>query len=182
MDFTRKKEFKMIEKISKGISFKGFTSYVGGGICIAGIVWLIAGNHDFMAIITIILGFIVFLAIKGVMIDYDKDKIKAYSDLLILKFGKWETLNDYNKIVLKYLNESQTMNMASINPTDTTKSFDIYLENTNGKKILLKEFIYYENAKDFLDKYADKLNAEKIDDYKVTFEKIKQLQQQRERY
>jgi hypothetical protein len=172
----------MIEKISKGISFKGFSSYVGGGICTAGIVWLIAGNHDLMAIVTIILGFIVFLAIKGVLIDYNKEKIKAYSDLLLLKLGKWEALDDYNKIVLKYLNESQTMNMASISRTYTAKSFDIYLENANGKKILLKEFIYYENAKDFLDKYADKLNAKKIDDYKVTLEKIKQLQQQRERY
>ena len=88
----------MIEKISKGISFKGFSSYVGGGICIAGIVWLIAGSNDLLAIFAIIFGFIVFLAIKGVMIDYDKDKIKAYSDLLLLKLGKWEALKNYNKI------------------------------------------------------------------------------------
>ncbi|MDD2622191.1 MAG: hypothetical protein WC142_03965 [Bacteroidales bacterium] len=172
----------MIEKISKGISFKGFSSNIGGLILIAGIVWLLAGNHKLLAIITIIVGFIVFLAIKGVLIDYDKEKIKAYTDLLLLKFGKWETLNDYNKIVLKFLNESQTMNMASISRTYTTKSFDIYLENENGKKILLKEFIHYENAKEFLDKYADKLNMEKSDNYKAAFEKIEQARQQRERY
>ena len=87
----------MIEKISKGISFKGFSSNIGGLILIAGIVWLLAGNHKLLAIITIIVGFIVFLAIKGVLIDYDKEKIKAYTDLLLFKFGKWETLNDYNK-------------------------------------------------------------------------------------
>ena len=74
------------------------------------------------------------------------------------------------------------MNMASISRTYTTKSFDIYLENENGKKILLKEFIHYENAKEFLDKYADKLNMEKSDNYKAAFEKIEQARQQRERY
>ncbi|MDY0015319.1 MAG: hypothetical protein RBS13_03845 [Bacteroidales bacterium] len=171
----------MIEKISKGISFKGFSSYLGGGICIAGIIWLIEGSQDLLAIFTIILGIIFFLAIKGVLIDYDKHKIKTYSDLLILKLGKWESLNNYNKIVLKYLSESQTMNLLSISRTYTANSFDIFLENAKGKKILLKEFIYYDNAKHFLDTYAEKLKAEKIDDYQISLEKIRELQQQRKR-
>lgn len=132
---------------------------------------LIFSEHLFFSIAIAVIGLIAFIAIQGVIIDYDKHKIKPYVDLILFKAGLWKDLNQYNQIILKFLNESQTINVSTVRRIFTTKTFDIYLQNEKGKKIILKEFMFYENAKNFLEKYAEKLDKEKLNTYEIEKQK-----------
>ena len=162
----------MNEIIYKGMTFKSIPSFIGLAITVCGLLLLIFGEQLLLSIGITLIGFIIFLAIEGVIIDYDKKRIKPYLDLLLFKTGFWKDLDNYNKIILDYLNESQSIKIDN-KEISHSKSFDIYLVSNSGRKIILKEFIYYENAKNFLDKYAEKLNKEKLNTYEVTLNNSK---------
>jgi hypothetical protein len=154
---------KMKEKISHGITFQGIPSTCGLILIVIGVITLFTGKLLFIAIPALCIGIILFLSIRGVIIDYGSMLVKAYLDLLFWKTGKWKPLAKYDRIVLKPFNESQTMNMASISDTFTTRMFDICLRGNNSGDFLLKEFTNYQDARSFLETYALKLKIESAD-------------------
>lgn len=155
----------MKENISQGMTFQGFISTCGFIVTIAGLFALIFTEFLFLSIIASLIGVIFFLSFRGVLIDYDTMKIKPYLDILIYKIGTWHNLNEYEIIALKLFTESQTMNMASISNTHTTKTFNIYLQGNISNDLFLKEFTEYDKAKSFLEKYSLKLNKKPVDTF-----------------
>src|ERR1700710_624860 len=104
----------VIEKISLGPTFRGIAPTFGFIIFIIGFIvtgYGFIGGFSFVlfsiGIIIIFCGVILFLAIRGVLIDHTKKLIKSYFDILLFKVGSWESLETYDKIILKYINESQ---------------------------------------------------------------------------
>ncbi len=174
-----------IEKISRGLTFKGYISAIGSVIFIIGLIITIsqiASSISFivcaLGILMILNGIILFFSIRGVLIDNDKKLIKPYLDFIIAKIGKWESLSQYDKIVLKYTNESQTMNSRGNSTNYVTKSFDIVLTSTTKKELIIKEFVNYDKAKTFLVTYSLRLNKEHVDMYEIIKERIQEHKQQ----
>ena len=153
----------MQEKISHGITFQGLISTSGLIICITAIIAIVLGKLLFLAIPAWIFGVVLFLSIRGVLIDCESMRIKSFLDILVWKTGNWRNLSEFDRIVLKLFNESQTMNMASISNTYTTRTFDVCLQGENARDTLLKEFANYAEAKAFLEKYSIELKIQPID-------------------
>ena len=173
-----------MEKISKGLSFKGLISTIGLVLFIIGLAITIPeiiSNRSFIVcafgIMVTIIGFLLFISIRGVLIDHDKQRIKPYIDLILFKIGTWEPLAHYEKIILKYLSESQTMNSRGNSTNFAIQSFDIILTSNNKKEIIIKEFLNYEDAKSFLIEYSQRLDKEYLDMYERMKERIQERKQ-----
>ncbi|MEI6124722.1 MAG: hypothetical protein WCQ95_13975 [Bacteroidota bacterium] len=174
-----------IEKISRGLTFKGYISAIGSVIFIIGLIITIfemTPSISFivcaLGIFMIITGIILFFSIRGVLINSDKKFIKPYFDFIIIKIGTWESLEQYDKIVLKYSNESQTMNSRGNSTNYVTKSFDIVLTSKNKKDLIIKEFVNYDKAKLFLVEYSQRLHKENVDMYEIMKTRIQERKQQ----
>ena len=162
----------MIEKISQGPTFKGTISTLGSVLFVIGFIVTISGifsSNPFLIIpigmVMILVGIVLFLAICGVLIDYEKRVIKPYFDILFAKIGVWESLDRYEKLVLKYTSETTTLSNM-FNSTDIlTKSFEIVLTSTFNEELYIKEFIEYKDAKVFLAEHSLRMNKLNQDNY-----------------
>lgn len=157
--------------ISHKITFQGFISTFGLILTIAGIIALFTVNYLILPIIATLIGFLLFLSIRGVMIDNKSKRIKAFLDILIFRIGNWRNLSEFDTIVLKLFTESQTMNMESISNTYTTTIFEVLLQGKNASDIILKEFTDYGKAKTLLENYSIKLQLESKDLFASILEK-----------
>ena len=162
------------------MTFKGATAIIGLVFFVSGLLMTIPQINSEISIvfftfgvIVTILGLVLFFSIRGVLIDKEKRLIKPYFDLIILKPGSWESMEQYNKIILKYIHTSQTMNSRANSTNYRTKSFDIVLSADKNKEIILKEFVDYTKARSFLVDYSHHLEKESIDEYKILTERIK---------
>lgn len=160
------------EKITQGASFGGMSSTIGFILLIIGVVVLIYGINSPIAIETVFLGILIslvgiilFISIRGVLINYKENKIKVYLDILVTKIGFWRSLDEFNKVVLKFVNESQAMNYKSVSTTVRTISFDVVLANHGNNELLLRSFSNYDDAKKFLVEYSVRLNKAMFDRY-----------------
>ena len=174
-----------MEKISRGLTFKGYTSAIGSAIFIVGLIIAFSEMPPSISFIgcvfgiaMTIIGVILFVSVRGVLIDYDKKRIKPYFDFIFIKIGTWESLAYYDKIVLKYSHKSQTMNSRGSSTNYVTKSFDIALISNNKKDLIIKEFVNYDKAKLFLIEYSQRLNKESVDMYEIIKERIQERKQQ----
>ena len=161
----------MKEKISQGMTFQGFISTCGLILTIASLITLFVGGYLFLAIPCLIFGIILFVSVRGVLIDYKSMRIKPFLDIFIWKIGNWYSISKFDNLALKLFSESQTMNMLSISNTFTTRTFDVCLQGKSSNDILLKDFVEYNEAKSFLETYTIKLKLESIDLYALILEK-----------
>lgn len=160
----------MKEKISHKITFQGFISTCGLILTIIGIITLLLVNYFILSIIVSLIGLVLFLSIRGVMIDYKSMRVKVFLDILIFKIGNWHNLSEFNTMELKLFTESQTMNMVSISNTYTTTIYEVCLQGENSCDLILKEFTDYTIAKTFLQKYSAKLKLNSIDSLALILE------------
>jgi len=174
-----------IKKISRGLTFQGYISAVGSVIFVAGLIITISLiSHSFsfavcvLGTLMIITGIVLFLSIRGVLIDIDNRIIKPYIDIVIAKPGSWESLDKYDNIELKYKNESQTMNSRGNSTNYVTKSFDIVLTSNTEKDLIIKEFANYDAARSFLIVLSKELDMESIDTYEIIKSRIQERKQQ----
>lgn len=172
------------EKISQGPTFKGFISTFGLILLVLGIIVAIFGIFvdvtlapAAIGLTFMFVGTILLLSIRGVLIDHDQKRIKPYFDIFFAKIGSWEPLENYNSIILKYLNESQTMNSRAGSVTFRTKTFEIFLASDNKPKLLIKELVGYDEAKAFLNEYSIKLGKLKIDGYEQMKDQLQKRRQ-----
>lgn len=171
----------MIETISQGPTFKGAISTAGSILFVSGFIVTIAGIFSEtpleiipIGIVLLFVGLLMFLSICGVLINYDKNKIKPYFDILIIKIGDWESLDQYDKILLKFTSET-TILTGRFNSTDiSTKSFDIVLTSTFKEELYIKEFFEYKDAKAFLIEYSKKWNKSSQDTYEIISQQIQE--------
>lgn len=150
-----------IINISDGPSFKLF--YIG--FLILGLSIYFFFHIWILTLILFPIGLSIFLSIKGILIDVENNRVKEYFNFLFLKIGTWESLDQFQKIILTRTNQSQVLTTRATISTVNTKTFDIYLCNESfSNEKHLKEFTDYNEAKDFLDKYASFLNLEFYDE------------------
>lgn len=159
--------------ISHGTTFKGTISFIGLGMIVVGIFLFVSGirNDDIFpkeiaGILSLIIGSFSFLSIRGVMINLEQKQIKPYFNFCFFKIGKWQPLDRFNLIKLKYIFESQTMNSRGNSTNYQTRSFDIILISSSLKNITLKEFPEYHKAVEFLNEYGILLGLPIEDKYK----------------
>lgn len=174
-----------IIKIRKGFSFEGYLSLIGFFISVGGI-WGISSLDStssillyFLFIMIIILGLFLFISIKGLLLDIENNRIKQYQIIFFFKTGKWQSLDLYDGIKLKYIYESQRMNLGLAPSTKvTTHTYNVMLTSKVTESLELKEFTDYLSARDFLDKYSDLLKLKKFDQYENA--KIKLAQRRKD--
>ena len=171
-----------VEKLSRGLTFKGYSSIFGSVILVIGIILILTNRFSFgmitFGLVFVIVGLVLFMSIRGVLIDFDKMIVKPYFDIIIFKIGEWESVEQYDKIVLRYTNESQTLNSRGNSTNYITKSFDIFLTSNNKNELQIKEFINYMDAKTFLIEYSKRLKLTSLDLY----EQMKQEIEERKQY
>ena len=160
----------MKEIISHKVTFQGLISTCGLILTLIGIITLFIANYFILSLIATLIGMLLFLSIRGVIIDNKSMRIKAFLDILIFKIGTWRNLSEFDTIELKLFNESQTMNMVSISNTYTTSIFEVCVRGKNSCDLILKEFTDYSIAKTFLQKYSAKLKLNSIDSFALILE------------
>jgi len=170
------------EKHSQGATFKGYLSTLGFILIIAGGgIFYKAYVSDFFFLLSIaisslliVIGFILFLSIRGVLIDYYNRKIKSYVDCFIFKIGSWKTVVETDKLMLKYFNESQKMHYKSISSNIQTRTFDIFIKSEDNKELLIREFTKYDKALSFMIEFSKKINISYVDTYEILKQRIQE--------
>jgi hypothetical protein len=172
-----------IEKISQGVTFRGFASTMGLVIFVISIFIAVFGAFiDFslvaltLGLVLMAIGMMLFLSIRGVLIDAEQKQVKPYVNYFVL-VGTWQPLTQYDRIILRYVNEKQTMNSRAGSVTHTTKCFEIFLASDHTSELQIQEFTDYDEAKKFLAEYAKKLEKADVN----TYERMKEQLQKRRR-
>jgi hypothetical protein len=174
-----------IIKIKHGVTFKGKPSTLGIILSIIGIIIMVYPYYNgefslflfYFGLILLFVGILLFLSIRGVLIDKENNSIKSYL-FLGVKIGKWESLDDYYEVKLIYINMTQSLGLRGAATNIHTESFDIVLVSEIKKNFFLKDFINYEKAMLFMKTYAELLNKPCIDG----FEEMKQSILERKQY
>lgn len=148
--------------IKKGVTLDNF--FLGIGILIASIAAIIY-IHFFLGLPLLYLGLAILLSVKGVIIDVENRKLKSYFDFFIFKTGNWENIATYNKVTLELTNKSQQMNSRGSSTNVKTKTYDIFLTDSTWRKIELKDFTDYAEAKELLNTMATALKITSVDHY-----------------
>ena len=101
---------------------------------------------------------------SGVLIDVDKRRLKEYTSVFWVKFGKWELLDYYPYITVLEITESVAMfSSANVKHENKGLVFKITLLNENHYiKLLIKRLKDRDLAHYEAKKIADKLNVEKV--------------------
>ncbi len=147
--------------IFHGITLSNF--FTGIAVIALGIMILMS-NSVIPGIIILYLGILIFLSIKGILIDPVKHRIKSYHYIYPFKIGSWKALIDFKVLKLGITNTSQVMNSRGSTTTVRTKSFDVSLLNAYDVPLELKEFDSYDEAKAFSEEIS-KLIKMPVADY-----------------
>jgi len=152
-----------LKQISRGATFEHIIS---GFILMALSVFLIYSGF-YPAIIFLYFGFCLFISVQGTIIDIKNNQIKVYLNFFVFKIGKWQSLVNFQQLILTYFSQSQTMNYKSISSNVNTRTFDIYLEDNQLNKIYLKEISEYKKARMFIEEMSKFLAVEFTDKYEA---------------
>lgn len=133
--------------------------------------WLISGDlipalaMYFIAIVCIF----IFLDFRGVNIDFKNNRIRQYRNMLMIRYGKWETLSDFTKVSLT-LEQFKTMSASSlISQSFNSKSHDSYFVILEGEEGIIPfeigEYESHSSAKSTMKWMTEKLNIPSEDLY-----------------
>lgn len=108
----------------------------------------------------LVLSFILFMNYRGVQIDYKRNKIRLYHSFLGIRYGRWQDLQKFEKVVLYFLSTVDKISGGRGGDANfRSKSYTIELiGKTKEDKIELNEIPGYEEAIVFATKYAAQLN------------------------
>ena len=112
----------------------------------------------------IILGLALGLSFSGVLIDTKNKKIKIYTWILFFKVGFWDTIDDYQDILVLRKKRTFRMGRHGDHGADVSTSqvdFEIFLARKNHiDKVLIARKSNYEKAANIAREIADQLNFE----------------------
>lgn len=179
---------KGILKISGGPSFGGVESTIGmvGGLftsilLISGIV----GSWGFLPVLFIALlvlfCLVLFIAVRGIMIDWEKRQLFSYFDFFLSKKGDWTMLTGYNMVVIKYAQDNTSLSYKSISTNVVTKSFQLILRSENKPDLLVFEFQSYPEARQLADKMVVTWDLALLDTYEIWKGKLAEYRASRKR-
>ena len=160
--------------IKHGPRFEGMPSTIGmfGAIgCIIYGSWLIGEDVIsalVMYFIAIVCAFI-FFDFRGVNIDFKRNRIRQYRNMLMIRHGKWESLSDFNKVSLT-LEQFKTMSTSSlISQSFNSKSHDSYFVILEGEEGIIPfeigEYESHSAAKKTMKWLSEKLSIPSEDLY-----------------
>lgn len=134
---------------------------------ILGYVFLFAGLallviNLWAGFIFILLGGVIVSAFSG--IEFKKDRLREYNAFLFIKSGKWEPLNNVEKIFIKRIEVSQKF-YGRANQSSTIKNhiYKAFLKFENGNSVLVCDDKNKSKVEKKLKKLSDYLNTEIID-------------------
>jgi len=122
-------------------------SFVGYFLTALGLFILVFLNF-IAGFIFLILGLNIAFATSGIQIDPNKRLLRSYYGLFGLRFGKWESLDDYKYLsVLQTRESTSTYSRSNRDITVTDLWFDICLLNENHRvKLIVKRLKSIEEA------------------------------------
>lgn len=135
---------------------------LGYVIGVAGIITILQQSP--ISILLIALAIFMTTSTKGILLDPDKKRFKEYQQIFGVKFGSWESMDEFPDIVILKKNLSSkvtTYFTASEGIISESTVFDICLANkSHHKKIEAARIKNLEKAKELANEYAAKLNKE----------------------
>ena len=148
---------KGIEKISFGATFEGGVPILGLFMFFFGLLLLIFdftfwGGYPF-----VFFGIIFFLNIKGVLIDYENNRIKKYINYVFFKLGNWRDLSEFKYIGSKEISSHITRKSPASYYKTKIKYFDIFIFNDLGDEVLINSFEDIKSADAFIKTYSLRL-------------------------
>lgn len=167
------------ENIVLGASFSGIFSTIGCIMFVAGIFMYrteipVLTTHIFM-----IFSIIFIVSVEVVEIDYKQRRIRKIIHFLFIKFGNWEPLDDFDKLVLGANHDSFKL-VSPAHPffqkDVKLKSYDIYIFNSKNpeKTFLFMSFKNIPKAHKNLRIYAEKLNIEMRDTIQEAWDSVRE--------
>lgn len=156
--------------IPEGITLSGLPFWLG--IILVGLSFYYLGKASFLVpqillCLAMVLGIILFLSIKGVVIDFENKMARWYLHFLIVKlFYKKTRLSDYKAVELQLFSQSQRMNMKSITTNVRTRVYELYLIANGKPPILIADSTDLAKAESIMESIAKGLDIESRNKYR----------------
>lgn len=109
---------------------------LGGLLILTGI--LLTVTQQWVGLLFVLIGFVLFFFRHGVLIDTDKQEAKQYSGIGFIKSGTWQDISIADSLQIITISESQAMSMLSINRLSYQDIDKLYLVLPDENIILMK--------------------------------------------
>ena len=116
--------------------------FLGAFLLIIGIWRIIV--LDWVGIILLVISLLFLFVKSGVLIDTSNKKIESYSGVFSIKIGDWEDIRSLKHLLVVKAKETQSMNVLSINRTESKIVYKLMMVLANKKIELMsgdKNFI-----------------------------------------
>ncbi|MEZ4776416.1 MAG: hypothetical protein R3D00_24790 [Bacteroidia bacterium] len=116
------------------------------GFTLFGVVIALAGGRLALfdgfwgGFIPLLVGLTITFSITGIILDTERKRIKEYTSIWFMKFGKWYSLDSYPDILVLRRNRSNGMNMYGTGSTIMTTStviFEVSFASPNHLELFL---------------------------------------------
>lgn len=112
--------------------------FISLGILLLGIsIWRIV-VLDWIGVLLFIISFLCLFTKSGIIIDVNKKTLKKYIGNFIFKMGNWENISSLTNIQVIRINETQSMNIQSINRVESTIAYKILFVFPSKKIEIMK--------------------------------------------
>lgn len=123
---------------------------------IHGLFTLIASGIAFLwhwsfTIVLVALSIALFRIRSGIEVDIDGKRARVYKAIAKLKWGSWVDASRFDRIELKYTNESQVMSNRGVETNVRVRTYDLHFEGPKGASCLFHEFSDYAKARRCVD-------------------------------
>ncbi|OYU96961.1 MAG: hypothetical protein CFE21_01340 [Bacteroidetes bacterium B1(2017)] len=147
----------MKTNFSHGATFEGTSSYLGILTFGVGLFYLFGLNLFLPAIGLCFVGAVLFIQVKGISIDTERNRFKPYLHLLFYRIGFWYSLDEIKEITLRYFNESQNIYPRHIAVyTATARCYEIHFVAKDGELYLIQDIKSHSAALDFCKELSEK--------------------------
>lgn len=136
------------------------------------------GNPDLKTVLlsasVVIAGSILFLDIRGVIVDFNQKMIYYYFSLILFRIHfKKVDIEGFENVDLILFSENQTMAVIPHSTTVRTKVYEIRLTNSEKKEVLIAETTDYQKAISLMNEIADRLNLKARNRYADWLKEVK---------
>ncbi|WP_146194084.1 hypothetical protein [Brumimicrobium oceani] len=128
---------------------------IGFGLAMIYFNWMIA-------ILILFVGIALLFTKSGVIFSADLKKFKSYKSFFGLTIGYSFQSSDFNKVKLKYTNETTNIFSQGVARDIRARTYDIVLTKSTNQKSTLHEFTEYKLAEKTFNIFVEKLGYEGV--------------------
>lgn len=143
--------------------FPPMTRILGAVILSIGVVAIVI--NGIQVIFIALIGFAIVFSTKGVLIDIPNNKLKAYNSFFFIKFGKWQSFDNFPHITVLEATEKTSVSSHTtlVNSSSRKMVYRITLLSKNHyQKLLLQQLKDKEKAHLETEKLADLIGLKKV--------------------